>query len=172
MNIVGKGVSLIPISDDDTLDIIRWRNHVRENFIYRELFTEESHTKWLNEVVRQGKAVQYVIDTEEDGRIGSVFLRDIDMVNKKAEYGIFIGEETAQGKGYGSEVARIMVKHGLETMGLHKIMLRVFAFNKKAVKCYENAGFQQEGYLKDEVYIDGKFYDIILMGVIRGEDNE
>lgn len=172
MNIQGDGLCLIPISEKDTVDIIRWRNHVRDNFIFRELFTEESHTRWLNEVVRKGKAVQYIIDTTEDGRIGSVFLRDIDEVNKKAEYGIFIGEETAQGKGYGSEAAKILIKHGFETLGLHKIMLRVFAFNKKAVKSYENAGFKQEGYLKDEVCIDGTFYDIILMGIIRGEDNE
>lgn len=172
MNIQGDGICLIPISEEDTLDIIRWRNHVRDNFIFRELFTVESHTRWLNEVVRKGKAVQYIIDTVEDGRVGSVFLRDIDEVHKKAEYGIFIGEEAAQGKGYGSKAAKMLVQHGFDVLGLHKIMLRVFAFNKKAIKSYENAGFKQEGYLKDEVCIDGKFYDIILMGIIRGEDNE
>lgn len=172
MIIRGEKIILTPMVEQDTNDVIRWRNNVRDKFIYRELFTVESHTKWLNEVVKQEKAVQYIIDTKEDGRIGSVFLRDIDRKNRKAEYGIFIGETAAQGKGYGSEAAKLMIQYGFEMLDLHKIMLRVFSFNHLAIKSYENAGFEQEGYLKDEVYIDDKFYDIVLMAIVRGENNE
>jgi len=167
MIIQGEKIKLIPMDEQDTKDVIRWRNNVRDKFIYRELFTMESHTKWLNEVVRQGSAVQYIIDTKNDGRVGSVFLRDIDKKNQKAEYGIFIGEIGAQGKGYGSEAAKLMIQHGFEDLKLHKIMLRVFSDNYKAIKSYEKAGFIQEGYLKDDVCIDDKYYDIILMGIIK-----
>ncbi len=167
MIIQGEKIKLIPMDEQDTKDVIRWRNNVRDKFIYRELFTMESHTKWLNEVVRQGSAVQYIIDTKNDGRVGSVFLRDIDKKNQKAEYGIFIGEIGAQGKGYGSEAAKLMTQYGFEDLKLHKIMLRVFSDNYKAIKSYEKAGFIQEGYLKDDVCIDDKYYDIILMGIIK-----
>lgn len=167
MIIQGEKIRLIPMDERDTNDVIRWRNNVRDKFIYRELFTVESHTKWLNEVVRTGKAVQFIIDAKEDGRIGSVFLRDIDYINKKAEYGIFIGEITAQGKGYGHEAAKLMIQYGFIELGLHKIMLRVLSDNYKAIKSYEKTGFLQEGYLKEEVCIDNNYYDIILMGIIN-----
>ncbi len=170
MELKGENIRLIPISEDDTADIIRWRNHVRSKFIYRELFTVEGHTKWLNEIVKKGKAVQFVIDTNLHGRIGSVFLRDIDMDNRKAEYGIFIGEDDVLGKGYGTEAAKLILRYGFEELKLHKIMLRVFAFNKGAVKSYEKAGFVQEGYLKDEIFIENNYYDIILMGIIDGDN--
>lgn len=172
MEIQGNEVCLIPICEQDTEDIIRWRNSVRDKFIDRNLFTVESHTKWLNNVVKNGKAVQFIIVTNCDGRIGSVFLRDIDYKNKKAEYGIFIGEAGMQGKGYGTEAARLIIQYGFETLGLHKIMLRVFAFNHKAIKSYEKAGFKREGYLKDDVCIEENFYDIVLMSVIGGGTNE
>ena len=65
-----------------------------------------------------------------------------------------------------------MIQYGFKELDLHKIILRVFAFNKIAIKSYEKAGFIQEGYLKDEVCIDDNYYDIVLMGIIRGENNE
>lgn len=172
MEIKGKNIRLEEISESDTDDIIRWRNHVRNNFIDRNLFNVESHTKWLNEIVRKGKAVQFIIDTEAYGRIGSVFLRDIDYKNGKAEYGIFIGEDAALGKGYGTEAAGLIIKYGFDDLKLHKIMLRVFAFNNGAIRSYEKAGFVREGYLRDEVCIDGKYYDIVLMGIIKGDSDE
>lgn len=167
MIITGNNLKLVPISYEDTSDIIRWRNHVRKNFIDREFLTVDKHTGWLNEMIKTGKAEQFIIWTNQNERIGSVFLKDIDRINKRAEYGIFIGKESAQSKGYGSEAAKLMVQYGFDNIGLHKIMLRVFAFNKKAIKSYENAGFVQEGYLKDEVCIEDQFYDIVLMGILN-----
>lgn len=168
----GKKIYLSSMSESDIENVVKWRNHVRDKFINRELLTVRSQNEWLNKVVRQGKAVQYVIFTKEGRGIGSVFLKDIDKRNKKAEFGIFIGEEEAQGKGYGSEAAGLMIKYGFQELGLHKIILRVFAFNKNAIKSYENAGFVQEGYLKDEVYVENTFYDIVLMGIIKDNGNE
>ena len=99
--------------------------------------------------------------------MGSVFLRDIDYQNKKAEYGIFIGEDTARGKGIGTEAAKSIVQYGFAELKLHKIFLRVLADNKGAIKSYENAGFVQEAYLKDEVLLNGEYRDIVLMAVIN-----
>jgi RimJ/RimL family protein N-acetyltransferase len=172
MVIEGKRVSLSPMAERDLEAVVQWRNQVRDKFIYRELFTVQSQTKWLREVVQKGKAVQYIIHEKTGNGIGSVFLKDIDKKNKKAEYGIFIGEKGAQGKGYGTEAAKLMIQYGFKELDLHKIILRVFAFNKIAIKSYEKAGFIQEGYLKDEVCIDDNYYDIVLMGIIRGENNE
>lgn len=172
MELNGDKICLISICEDDTKDIVKWRNSVRDKFIDRNLFTEESHTNWLNNVVRTGRAVQFVIKVKEDNKkIGSVFLKDIDKTHKKAEYGIFIGDSECQGKGYGTEAAGLITDYGFSVLGLHKIMLRVFAFNLGAVKSYEKAGFCQEGYLKDEVCIEGRFYDMILMGMIKEEHN-
>jgi len=101
-----------------------------------------------------------------------VYLRDIDRDHKKAEYGIFIGEREAMGRGYGSQAAELMIRYSFEKLGLHKLMLRVLAGNDRARKSYERAGFVQEAYLRDEVYLAGRYRDVILMAVINSAKQE
>lgn len=163
---------LRPITFEDTNDIIRWRNKdsVRKKFLDQRPFTVEGHTKWMNEVIKTGKAVQFIICIKENGivrGVGTVFLRDINRKDMKAEYGIFIGEESALGKGVGTDCARAITQYGFSQLKLHKIFLRVLADNEGAIKSYQKAGFMQEAYLKDEVFINGDFKDIILMARIN-----
>ncbi len=46
-------------------------------------------------------------------------------------------------------------------------MLRVLAENIPAIKSYEKAGFVREAYLKDEVFLDGQYKDVVYMAVIK-----
>lgn len=171
--ITGKLVVLRPITDADTMNIVRWRNsdHVRKNFIYQTLFTPESHRQWLQEKVETGLVEQFIIHSRKAAiDVGSVYLRDIDQTHKRAEFGIFIGEESQMGHGIGSECIRLIVQYGFETLGLHKIFLRVLADNEIARRSYEKAGFMQEAYLKDEVCIRGVYKDLILMRIINPKE--
>lgn len=159
-------IILRPIDDSDTENIVAWRNKesVRKHFIYQRDFTPEGHREWLENMVKTGRTAQFIIYSKQLKKdVGSVFLRDIDTDNKKAEYGIFIGEDSARGHGLGTAAAELIVMYGFDELNLHKIFLRVFAENLRAVKSYEKAGFKQEAYLKDEVCISGEFRDIILM---------
>ena len=175
MNIYGNKIMLRPMEESDTADIIRWRNtdFVRKNFIYQKPFTVESHHHWVETMVKTGKVVQFMICpcNRASKAVGSVYLRDIDPVHHKAEYGIFIGEESALSKGYGTEAAQLMVKYAFHELHLHKVMLRVLADNVRAQKSYEKAGFQKEAYLKDEVFLNGKYCDVILMARIAGSEH-
>lgn len=157
---------------EDTDNIVKWRNRdeVRKNFIYQALFTPNSHENWIRTMVETGKVVQMIICEEAtDTPVGSVYIRDIDHTHHKGEYGIFIGEAMARGQGAGTAAAKLMVQYGFEELGLHKIFLRVFADNQQAVRSYEKAGFVKEAYLKDEVCIEGKYRDMLLMAVFREE---
>ncbi len=171
--ITGEHVILRPITDADTDHIVRWRNsdHIRRNFIYQTLFTPESHRQWLREKVAAGLVEQFIIHSLDTGiDVGSVYLRDIDQTHRRAEFGIFIGEESQQGRGIGSECIRLIVGYGFEKLRLHKIFLRVLADNGIARKAYEKAGFMQEAYLKDEVCIRGEYRDLILMRIINPQE--
>ena len=165
-----SAVYLRPMTYDDTENIVRWRNSdaVRQNFIYQALFTKESHENWIKTKVETGQVVQMIICLKEsDQPVGSVYLRDIDPHHKKAEYGIFIGEESARGKGVGTAAAKLMLEYGFEELGLHKIFLRVYAENLQAIRSYEKAGFVREAYLKEDVCIDGDFRDMVLMAAFN-----
>lgn len=171
--IEGERIYLRPITMEDTDRIVAWRNEERvsKNFIYQEVFTRQGHENWMRTRVETGSVVQFIICERKDDRpVGSVYFRDIDRQNKKAEYGIFIGEADAAGKGIGSEAARLAVDYARDVLRLHKLMLRVFADNAGAVKSYRNAGFVQEARLRDEFFRDGKYRDMLLMAVIFEEN--
>ena len=164
---------LRPITESDTENIVRWRNsdHVRRNFIYQTLFTPKSHGEWLKNKVGTGLVEQFIIYSKDAGMdVGSVYLRDIDQTHRRAEFGIFIGEESQTSKGIGSECIRLIVRYGFEKLRLHKIFLWVLADNEIARKSYEKAGFMQEAYLKDEVCIRGCYKDLILMRIINPQE--
>lgn len=167
-----KEIYLRPMTEEDTDLIVTWRNEdfVRKNFIYRKPFTRQGHLNWIETMIKSGKAVQFIICTGEDSPIGSVYLRDIDYTHRKAEYGIFIGEEKALSKGYGTQAAGLMIRYAFEELKLHKLMLRVLAGNDRAKRSYEKAGFVQEAYLKDDVYLEGGYRDVILMALLNPGD--
>lgn len=165
-------IYLRPMNAEDTDMIVAWRNKpsVKNYFIYRADFTREGHLYWLHEVVEKGHACQMVIcDKATDKPLGSVYIRDIDQNHKKGEYGIFLGEEAARGRGIGTEAACLMIQYGFEKLGLHRIYLRVLAGNERAIRSYEKAGFKQEGYLHHDVCIDGEYMDIVWMAIVNEE---
>lgn len=172
--IYGKDIYLRPMEVADTDLIVKWRNEdfVRQNFIYRKTFTREGHLNWIETMVKTGKVVQFIICTRENRPVGSVYLRDIDRVQRKAEYGIFIGEKDALSCGYGTQAAELMIQYAFKTLHLHKLMLRVLSGNDRAKRSYEKAGFVQEAYLKDELYLEEGYRDEILMACFNPEDEE
>ena len=165
----GVGIYLRLMTREDTDLIVAWRNSddVRKNFIYQEPFTRQGHEDWIRNMVEKGKVVQDIIcDLASDRPLGSVYIRDIDRQHNKAEYGIFIWEAHARGRGIGTAAAKLMLRYCFAEEKLHRIYLRALAGNERAIRSYEKAGFRKEACLKDDVRIDGKYCDIIWMAAI------
>lgn len=173
-HIWGSTVYLSPIEMDDTEHIVRWRNEpsVLTNFVYRKPLRREDHETWMKTRVATGEVVQYIIQIRaSEKKIGSVYFRDIDLENKSAEFGIFIGEEEERGKGYGTEATALFAEYGFTELNLHRVFLRVFEYNHQAITCYEHAGFAREGVFRDMVYIDGRFYNMVFMARLNPSQN-
>lgn len=161
-----------PISIEDTSNILKWRNNesVMENFIFQSKLTEETHLKWFSTKVQTGEVAQFIIEDDESKiDIGSIYLRDIDRINNKAEFGIFIGENMSRGKGFGAMATKLILEYAFANLTLNKVFLRVFSDNINAIRTYKKAGFIEEGIFKDDVYLNGVYRDLVFMAIRKCE---
>jgi len=63
----------------------------------------------------------------------------------------------------------MLLQHGFETLNLHRIFLRVYEDNLQAIRAYEKAGFKHEGRLREDRYYRGKYYDTLMMSMLKNE---
>ena len=103
---------------------------------------------------------------ENNQPIGMVSVRDIDWITRKGHLaGIFIGEIDYQGKGYGTTALRLMLDHCFLDLGLNRIYAHILGDNLASLHVFDNCGFNQEGLLHQHTFKDGKFKDVILVGL-------
>jgi len=106
----------------------------------------------------------FTIIANDDARpVGNIALQDVDYRNRTAELGIYIGDPDARGKGFGTEAVRLMLGFGFNVLGLQNVMLRVFEYNQAAIHVYEKAGFREFGRRHQCQFMDGRFWDVVLM---------
>lgn len=175
MNSKDFNVFIRPITLDDTDDIVRWRNseNVKKYFIFQGDFTREGHLSWYNNKILTKEVLQFIIvEKENNTSIGSVFIRDIDYIHKKGEFGIFIGDDSKKGKGFGEQATKLILEYAFNVFKLHRIYLRVLADNSRAISCYKKAGFVIEGTLRDDALINGHYRDIVWMSMLNSNDSK
>ncbi len=164
-------LELRPISVEDTDNILKWRNskEVKKFFCMQEDLTREGHLSWLENKVKTGKVVQYIIHVKDsDKDLGSVYIRNIDKEHSNGEFGIFIGEVCDRGHGYGTMAMKLICDYAFKKLHLHKIYLRVLEDNKGAIASYKKNQFEEEGIFKDHVYNPEVGYlNLVFMGRIN-----
>jgi RimJ/RimL family protein N-acetyltransferase len=110
---------------------------------------------------------------EADGKlIGQCGLRKESLVDDTAqtyELGIAIGDKAYWGKGYGRDAVRLLLVHAFRHRNAHKVWLNVNATNERAIRSYFACGFVEEGRLRRHVWGDGRYIDLVYMGILRGE---
>jgi RimJ/RimL family protein N-acetyltransferase len=115
-------------------------------------------------------AVAYGIHIRATGRlIGLTTFSALDPDNGSVLFHITIGEPEEWDQGYGTEATELMLALAFERFGLHRVGLSVFAFNERAIRAYQKAGFRIEGRLRQSILRDGRHWDEIHMGVLRDE---
>lgn len=106
---------------------------------------------------------------EDDRLIGSSGIMQIRWQARSCEIFIGIGNAEMRGKGYGSDALRVMVNYAFCEMNMHRVGLVVSAFNPQAIQTYEHVGFKHEGAMRDYVYRDGQYHDLLNMSILENE---
>jgi ribosomal-protein-alanine N-acetyltransferase len=121
---------------------------------------------WYQQVVQDRH--HWIIEAE--GRcIGTARLHAFDTANRRAKYAVGIFGPEFRGRGLGTEVTRLVLAYAFEVLSLHRLELRVLAFNQRAIACYEKCGFVREGVEREGAWIGEKWQSDIIMSVLEQE---
>ena len=175
--ILGDGIRLRAAEREDLSLFTGWLNdpEVRQGLeLYLPLsMTEEE--QWYDRMIKtsppEHTMVIEILEAEIWVPVGNCGFHEFDWRAHCAEVGIFIGEKRFWDQGNGTKVMRLLLSHGFNTLNLNRISLRVFATNKRAIRCYQKTGFILEGTLRQAYYQAGNFTDILIMSVLRSEWN-
>ncbi|KII87923.1 hypothetical protein PLICRDRAFT_176678 [Plicaturopsis crispa FD-325 SS-3] len=103
--------------------------------------------------------------------IGLVYLAGTDPAlahNRTTELSVFFGPRF-HGQGYGTEAVRWALEMAFMRLGLHRVFLSTHGWHAAARRAYEKAGFTLEGTSRKAVFREGRFWDIIQMGILEEE---
>jgi RimJ/RimL family protein N-acetyltransferase len=173
--IYGERIRLRAIEKDDLPRFVTWLNdpEVRHGLmLFLPLSLAEEEQWFENMLKRPAEQRPMVIEIKVDDKwqpIGNCGFDSINWRARAGELGLFIGEKGYWNQGYGSEVMRLLLKHGFEALNLNRIALIVYANNPRAVRVYEKVGFVQEGVLRQAHYQDGEYIDVVTMSILRSE---
>ncbi len=170
MIIKGKLVTLRPIRMSDARRFVKWLGDKRVNrFIATRNVSMKEELKWIRSLRQKKDNLHFAIDTKDGIHIGSLDFREIEKRNRHSFFGILIGDKRFWGKGYGTEAMQLLLDYGFKKLKLRRITLWVYAFNARAIALYKKLGFKKAGVLKKRTFLNGKWYDDILMSVTKEE---
>lgn len=172
--LVGERIYLSPRSTEDAEIFTEWLNDFAiTDYTGRSgnLVTLEAEKRYLEEN-SASDATFVIVTLEEDKMIGTVSLERINTIDRRAILGIFIGNKDYWNNAYGTEAIRLILDYGFHYMNLHSIKLELMSFNERALKCYKKCGFREAGRIRENRFINGKYYDTICMDILAEEFKE
>jgi len=168
----GKKVILRPMREED-IERQHEFNQDPELFLLNASPPRPSPRKraeGIYEICTRHKKGTYYFAIEADGKyIGNCSLKQASASSDAYRLGILIGDREYWNKGYGRDTVQVLLHFGFHHHGARRIELDTNSRNKRAIRCFEACGFKEEGRLRQAVWLDGRYFDTVLMGMLRGE---
>jgi RimJ/RimL family protein N-acetyltransferase len=164
----GERIVLRAIERKDLSNYVHWLNDptVMEYFGPYVPLSLAKEEQWFEEMLQDPRVRNFAVEFE--GRhVGGAGFASIDGRNASAEVGLFIGPPKLWAQGLGRDVLQTLVRFGFDQMNLHRIYLRVFAENERAIHLYEKVGFQHEGRWRQAEFRHGCYHDMLWMSILR-----
>ena len=172
--IEGKLINLRAPEMSDLERNTRWINdrEVTRFLQMRYQMSGLAEEAWLRDLTSKPISYErafFAIETKDYVHIGNTNLFNASPENRSAELGIMVGEKEYWSRGFGTDAVSTLAGFGFDEMNLNRIQLTVYSFNERAQAAYRKAGFVEEGRLRQAMYRQGVYHDILVMGLLRGD---
>jgi ribosomal-protein-alanine N-acetyltransferase len=133
----------------------------------------QTRLRRMREDIDHGEAAFWVLtDPGADRALAYLGFFRWDAPHQTAELG-YVLAPARWGQGLMREVLPVLVRHGFEVLGLHRMEARIEPANVASIKLVERLGFKQEAALRDRtLHPDGRRENLLLFGLLRPEFQE
>lgn len=158
---------------DDYKTSIKWRN---DDSIWSQLggvkyFVSEAYEKkWVEEAIFNPNVIRLAICLKEnDLYIGNVYILDINLIDRKGNSHIFIGNKEYWGKGYATEAYMLLLEYAFCERGFHRIGAHVLEDNKASIALHKKCGFSCDGVFRKATFKNGRWQNQFVFSILEEE---
>ena len=146
----------------------RMREDISKMMFNNVKLTMEGQLKWFEKIKNSETEIRWIIWNDEKP-IGSLYFVDIDRTNSRCESGWFIAEK--QGIDFAQVIAiqRNSYDYAFDVMGLNRVYGLIMDDNKGLPRMLEMCGTKREGILKQHIKKNGRFHDVMVVGITKEE---
>lgn len=172
--LTGELVRLRELRDDDLPDLISWWQDPDQAIFQTSGPVHPKPADTLAETFRtwsrntETDLGLSVVAKDSGSFLGHVALYGASVRSRCATFAIVIGP-AHQGKGFGTDAVRTVLRYAFTELGLHRVELTANGYNERALATYARCGFVEEGRHRESVYRDGSWHDLVLMGILARE---
>lgn len=173
--LIGDRIYLSPkgITDEEIEKFTEWMNDFQvTDYTDRsgQIITIVGEKEWLENSAKNTENRNFnIIESKDNKLIGTIGLEHFNWIARSAVLGIFIGDKDFRNNGYGTEAIKLLLEYGFKYLNLHSIRLDLLAINERAHRCYLKCGFKDTGCSREQIFLNGKYYDKLHMDILESE---
>ena len=166
----GKHLHLRTVERRDLEMLRHWRNSDEVGRFYqdRQQISQLQQEKWFDSLAFGSGGHYFVIETDP-GPVGVCNVKNIDPVHRVADYGIYFVPQSRPNPLLPVEAAILVLDHAFDHLNIRKIYGNILACNARSLSFNESLGFRQEGVLRQQIFHEGQYVDLVLVGVFADE---
>jgi len=147
-----------------------WINDPEVTFYFARMgqdITRAEEEKVIQKLITSETDLMYSI-FEDDAYVGQIGLSQIYWPARNGRLGAMLCR-AAWGRGIIQRAAELILDAAFGEHALHKVWLIVRADNEKGRHIWSTLGFKQEGVLRDEYRVHGRYYDMVRYGLLKAD---
>ena len=170
MSKIYRLVSIIKLDEQLQCQILKIRNeeNVRKWMLNDNLINITDHLKWIENLRTDKSQLNFVIIDEDYFPIGSVNLKKINNLNKNSELGFYKTQNYTE-KGIMTKCIYCLLNYSFSILKLNKIYSEVLEGNIKSINIHKKLSFNNEGFLRSQIFRDNKYIGLHLFGLLKNE---
>jgi UDP-4-amino-4,6-dideoxy-N-acetyl-beta-L-altrosamine N-acetyltransferase len=126
-----------------------------------------NHCKWFDNLGSDKTIKMYSIENNKNAVVGVCGITDIDLLNRRAEFSLYIGKE-CQKKGYGRLALNQLLDHAFKCYSIDQIWGETIEGNP-AIEMFKSLGLTVDGIRRNFYFKDGILKNALLMSITRSE---